>query len=71
MGLERLFWSFLENAIYCRPIIFKIDKTVKAKERLDNCSRLKEANEAWKLNVKHDPGFSFAVKVTIGKIDEV
>lgn len=71
MGLEILFGPFLENAIYGRPIIFKIVKIVKAKERLDNCSRLKEAKEAWKLNAKHDPGFSFAVKGMIGKIDEV
>lgn len=37
--------SFLENAIYCRPIILKIVTIVKVKERLNNCPRLNEAKK--------------------------
>lgn len=45
VGLEILFWPFLENIIYCRPVILKIVTILKAKRRQGNCSRLKEAKQ--------------------------
>ena len=51
VGLEILFCPFLENAVYCRTIIFKTVKLVKAQGRWGNCSRLKEAKSA--LTIVH------------------